>query len=375
MKTQHYMILLFISTFLFIACDKDLGLNNKYDNSNSSILPNPEDNLNPDNTVEFDDFFMTEPIVINQAGADMQGFWPDGKLSVVQDQGNGDFALYWAEKYSIRTEGSTPFPENHIGQVRPENRVFGIGFNEMEGFTDGGSWFIGVHRLTGNRLAGFFHAESHWEDATAYKSVGIAYSEDNGRTWTEGEKILNVDHPKPLEPRWSGLGDGCVIYHDERQQYICYYSAYIPNEDFKISMAVSDDPAGAPGTWRKWDGAEFTIEGYDSETGLGGADHKIAGLDSRSGANPSVMWNTHIQKWIMVYAGWDNVIYMSTSADGIEWSVPFGITDLDQETATYPNLIGEDGDLEGAKVVKLYYGRNQQTNGVRQLAYRILTFK
>lgn len=376
MKRIYISTLLLAGISLILsACDKDLGLSTKYDNSQSSIVPDPNENYNPNNTVDWGDFTMTESIIINQSGIDMQGFWPDGKISVIKDEATRKFISFWGEKYSYRTEGEEPYPETQISQVTEENRVFGVGFEEQEGFNDGGSWFIGVHPLSDGRLAGFFHAESHWDEGIAYKSIGVAYSSDKGRTWTKGEKILNVDYPKPTEPRWSGLGDGCVIYNKERGQFICYYSAYIPGEDFKITMAVSEAVDGASGSWKKWDGNDFTVEGYNTTTQLGGPDSKIEGLGSRAGANPSVIWNRHLQKWVMVYAGWDNVIYMSTSDDGLDWESPMAITDANAETATYPNLIGDNGDTEGGEIVKLYYGRNQNPEGVRELAYRVITYK
>lgn len=372
---KKYIYILVTLTCLVSSCDKSLGLDTKFDNSGSSIIPDPNENYNPDKTGEWDDFTMTDKIIVAQNGIDMQGFWPDGKLSVIKDETTGKYICFWGEKYSYRTEAGTPYPEDHISQVTVENRVFGLGIDEQEGFNDGGSWFIGIHKLDDGRLAGFFHAESHWEGGIAYKSIGVAYSSDNGYTWTQGRKILNVDYVKPEIPRWSGLGDGCVVYNEERKQFVCYYSAYIANEDFKICMAVSDDPSGAPGSWKKWDGSGFTIEGYNENTNVGGADHKIDGLNSRSGANPSVMWNRYLKKWVMVYAGWDNAIYMTTSNDGLIWETPFAITNTDEEKATYPNLIGDKGDLEGSVVVKLYYGRNQNSLGVRELAYRIITYK
>lgn len=370
-----YISILIAATFLMSACDKDLGLDTKYDNTESSVVPDPNENYNPDNTGDWGDFTMTESIIVDQTGVDLKGFWPDGKISIINDEATGKFISFWGESYSYRTEGDSPYPETQISQVTQSNRVFGVGFSEQDGFNDGGSWFIGVHKLSDGRLAGFFHAESHWAGGIAYKSIGVAYSSNNGKTWTAGEKILNVNYLKPDEPAWSGLGDGCVVYNEVRGQYICYYSAYITGEDFKICMAASDDAGGASGTWKKWDGSGFTAEGYNSVTKIGEADSKIEGLGSRSGANPSVMWNRYLQKWLMVYAGWDNVIYMSTSTDGLAWETPVALTDADTETARYPNLIGDKGDTEGSVIVKLYYGRNQNSSGVRELAYRIITYK
>ena len=71
-----------------------------------------------------------------------------------------------------------------------------------------------------------------------------------------------------------------------------------------ITMACSEDPAGAAGTWKKWDGKAFTVEGCNGQTQLGGANIKIANLDTYAGGNPSVMWNHYIGKWVMVYHSW-----------------------------------------------------------------------
>ena len=374
MKHILSSILLMASMITFYSCDKELGLDTQYDNSESSIIPDSSDNYNPNKVGEWDQFSLSKIYIVNQGDADMKGYWPDGKLSVVKDETSGKYICFWGEKYSYRTEADTPYPEDHISQVIVANRVFGQGINDIDGFNDGGSWFIGVHKLTDGRLAGFFHAESHWPgDGIAYKSVGVAYSSDNGKTWTSGEKILNVDYPKPTTPTWSGLGDGCVVYNEKLGKFICYYSAHIQDEDFKICMAASDAIDGASGSWRKWDGNDFTISGFDANTGLGGVDHKIEGLSSISGANPSVMWNSYLKRWVIVYASWGRAIYMSTSEDGLNWEIPIKITEKD-EIATYPNLISSKGDLEGNYVIRLYYGSNQNDLGVRDFAYRIITY-
>ncbi|MFC3199285.1 hypothetical protein ACFOET_16810 [Parapedobacter deserti] len=348
-----------ISLLILSACNKD------------TLQRTPE---HPAGAGNWNEFSVSEPAFIDQAGVDMRGYWPDGKISVVENDLSGKYTLYWGERYSFRTVAETPFPEDHISQVRPGNRVFGIGFGEKAGFTDGGAWFIGIYKLKDGRLAGFFHAESHWGGLQAYKSIGVAYSSDDGLTWTRGEKILNVDYPKPANPRWSGLGDGCVIYDEENERFICYYSAFVDNQDYKICMAISEDASGAPGTWKKWDGQRFSVEGYNPSNNLGGRDYGIAGLKVRSGANPSVMWNEYLKRWVMVYAGWNEVLYMSASDDGIAWERPIAITDVVNETARYPNLISENGDLKGGSVVKLYYGRNQNSAGVRQFALRTITY-
>ena len=86
-----------------------------------------------------------------------------------------------------------------------------------------------------------------------------------------------------------------------------------------ITMAESKDPEGKAGTWKKWDGSDFTVEGCNQETGLGGINTSIAGLRQYHGGNPSVMYNTWLGKWIMVYHCWQRYIVISYSDDGIVW--------------------------------------------------------
>ena len=139
-------------------------------------------------------------------------------------------------------------------------------------------------------------------------------------------------------------------------------------------MAASDANDGVSGSWKKWNGSDFAISGFDAATGLGGVDHKIEGLSSIAGANPSVMWNSYLKRWVMVYSSWGQAIYMSTSEDGLNWEKPISITDK-EEPATYPNLISSKGDLEGAVIVKIYYGSNQNNLGIRDFAYRTITYR
>ena len=113
---------------------------------------------------------------------------------------------------------------------------------------------------------------------------------------------------------------------------------------------------------------------YDAETGIGGENIAIRPLNMATGANPSVMWNTYLEKWVMVYASWGHYIYISYSDDAITWSIPKKIVGTGSEPAWYPNMISEDGDLIGGKTVKMYYSHNQGSNGKRSIGCRTLIF-
>ncbi len=306
----------------------------------------------------------------------MKGYWPDGKLIPVR-KGN-EWQLFWGESTDALTVSVSPFPEDHIEFLTQDSKIWGKEFSRIDGFNDGGSWFISVFPLDGSgSYVGFFHAESHWDaSGIAHKSIGVAYSDDYGATWRDPEPIITDSRPKPSEPDWTGLGDGCVIWDQTNSRYICYYQGKIDSGANALCMAASSDRNGAPGTWKKWDGNDFTIPAHDETTGLGGKNIPVDGLAAVPGANPSVMWNTFLDKWVMVYASWAKAIYMSTSTDCTSWSSPVKITGSTDSPACYPNLISEDGDLTGGETVQMYWSHNQNNvTGERELACAKIRFR
>jgi hypothetical protein len=272
---------------------------------------------------------------------------PDGHISVLPD-GEGKYVMYWSEFSNSRTTGDSQFPEDQI-TLDPVDPVFGgrVG-NEgpSNGYNDGGSWLMSVHRHEGDTLIGFYHGESHWYprdgDFTAWKSICLAYSYDNGYTWEDQGPIVTSNTPKPETRRWGGAGDCCVIWDPENNRWNCYH------QEHNIRLAVSYDPLGAPGTWKKYYNGEF------NEDGLGGMSTPISNLSSVGGANPSVHWNTFYNKWFMVYHGWDGGIYVTLSSDGVDWEYPTKIISKNSYNRWYPTIIGET-DTEAGRLARLYY--------------------
>ncbi|MBO4426871.1 MAG: exo-alpha-sialidase [Bacteroidales bacterium] len=334
----------------------------------------------PKNQIE-----ISDRTVVNQVSTvPERGVWLDGKISVLRPSWKPTtFITFWSSFDSyMQIDCATPWLEDNIGRLRSTMTVIGKNFNPQPGFTDGGQWFIGVHEVSGGKLVGFFHAESHWKNQSGvYKSIGVAYSTDQGRTWTPGDKILSGDEPKPTtsdnDGRSYGLGDGCVVWNKERESWICYYSGFCPAQnDFCICMAESEDPLGAAGTWKKWDGSGFTVEGCNTTTGLGGVNTAIRSLRHFHGGNPSVMYNAERSQWMMVYHRWDpHVIIFATSIDGITWGGPSAIFDQKMEPggAMYPNFISSEGDLSGGNTFRIYYAADMSSSGSRKLCYRTVT--
>ena len=385
------ILLLGLTAMLLCACDRSWDLSDAYDNSESSKpkepQPGPEE---PDDTEEhYKDWISGElsggiayklgprKDIVQPVTMPMRGYWTDGKITTLK-QGDGKYLLFWAEATSYRQESGTPWLEDNVESLNNSNAVFGKSVDRQDGFNDGGSWFIGVHSLGGSRMVGFFHAESHWSSGSgAYKSIGVTYSDDNGKTWERGEKILGSDEAKPESAKFCGLGDGCVVWNEARQSWICYYCGFCDSVyDYVMTMAESKDPEGKPGTWKKWDGSDFTVEACDSQTGLGGKNVSIDNLVHRRGANPSVMYNDYLGKWIMVYHGWESYIVMSSSDDGIVWTEPTIIISRTMEPGgvMYPNMISVEGDTAGGKTFRIYHAADM-VNGVRTLSYREFEFE
>ncbi|MCQ2583351.1 MAG: hypothetical protein MJ160_05540 [Treponema sp.] len=295
------------------------------------------------------------------SGVYYPGYWPDGKICTVK---KGDtWQLFWCEAVDILTEGPTVWPEDHYSKVTKNNIVFGKETAVIPNFTDHGAWFIGVFPLNDSgRYVGFFHAETYWPDEVskvgeerAHKSIGVTYSNDYGKTWEKGTPIITSSSPKPAHSSWSGLGDGTVIYDEVNSRWICYYQGKAGFGSNKLCMAASYDPEGKPGTWKKWDGSDFSGEAC-GENGLGSSNVAISNLSDVPGANPSVMWNHYLNKWIMVYHSWEKEIYLAASDDAIHWTNPKKIIGDKDFPVWYPNLISEEGEKTGGQTVRLYFG-------------------
>src|SRR5690606_24044869 len=298
------------------------------------------------------------------------GYFPDGNISVVEL--DGEYYAFWANYRNYRSVANSPFLEDHVGQLNPSIPVFGGRTDNngpSNGFYDGGMWLIGVRELLDGRLVGFFHAESHWYPRStqgwmAYKSIGVAYSSNKGMSWGTPHLILRHELAKDTIPKWSGLGDGCVIFNHLNNKYYCFYTPAIGAT--AISMASTTDPNGYIGSWKKWYNGSF------SEAPIRGKESPLSPLSQKPGANPAVHWNDFLGKFVMVWHGWDGKIYISASEDCENWEIPRLLLE-DGDKAWYPNMIGYSS-VEGGQQMKLYYSYDFQDDGRRKMAYREVVF-
>ena len=282
--------------------------------------------------------------VNNSVGYPLYKWYPDGHISVIQDEEG--YIMFWAEFQNYRSTGKTQFVEDQT-KFDPTSSVFGRRGN-FDSWDNGGSWLMSVFRENGVNFVGFYHAEDHWFPHTsndiAWKSLAVTFSSDKGKTWSAGNQIITSPTSKPATPTWGGSGDCCVVWDHINNRWMCYY------QEHNILMAVSTDPKGAPGTWKKYYNGAFT------ENGLGGQHTKLPGLENAPGGNPSVHWNTYLKKWVMVWHGWSPPkIYVSVSEDGVHWEEPKSIiVSSISGRAWYPTIIGNT-DVEAGQIAKIYY--------------------
>lgn len=289
---------------------------------------------------------------------------PDGHISVLPDE-DGKYVMYWSEFNNSRTIGDSQYPEDQK-TLDPVDFIFGgrVG-NEgpSNGYNDGGSWLMSVYRHHGDTLIGFYHGESHWYprngNFTAWKSTCLAYSYDNGYTWEDQGQIVTSNTPKPETPTWGGSGDCCVIWDSVNSRWNCYH------QEHNIRLAVSYDPLGAPGTWKKYYDGEF------NEDGMGGKSTPLSNLSEVAGSNPSVHWNTFLNKWVLVYYSWSGGIYLSVSNDGVNWESPRKIVSKGNYDVTQATIIGET-DIEAGRLARLYYAEFSSSG--RKMAGRDILF-
>lgn len=183
----RFGLILFVALALS-SCSRELDLAHRYDNTESGKPFFDEVMEGEEHTfTEVGGVLLSDRVKVNvPAGIPRYGYMLDGKISVGKFGGSDDFTIFWSGDYSLMQTGcKTPWLEDHISSLNMSMAVIGKGVTSaINGFTDGGIWLIGVHELPSGKLVGYFHAESHYPGvASQYKSIGVAYSSDGGKTW------------------------------------------------------------------------------------------------------------------------------------------------------------------------------------------------
>ena len=259
----------------------------------------------------------------------------------------------------------------------------------------------------GRQLRGWYHAEEYRDHGssplippvlsdpgavyTSNWSIGYAESTDGkkfirgGRAWTCS---ANTAHPRNQvitslspsllyksrgeagagTPRVFPLGDyyymyytdlaGCDLDVDSTDDIVGHVKDSVGLHVARASI----QSGGGPGTWLKWYAPPGSSTGSFSEPGLGGLSTPVVPDNMTDGyaSTPSVSWNTHLERYLMVTLGRGG-IYMRASIglgeNGIAWGQPQllmggpdpsqfhgGIPDEDEWIA-YPTLMAPSGEI------------------------------
>jgi hypothetical protein len=309
-------------------------------------------------------------VVPNTPHVPIYRWFPDGHIAVLSD-GPARWLMFWAEFETYRTTGSSSFPEDQT-LLEPSTPV--MGGRKLEGWDNGGAWLVSVFRLSAESLVGFVHAEDHWSprnpEGMAWKSAAVSYSEDDGLTWSPAQQILTTWKSRPDQPEWGGAGDMGIVWDSANARYVMLYQEQDATGEARLHLAISTDPNGAPGTWFKWNGKDYT------EPGLGGRGKPLPEFIGHEGANPSVHWNNYLNLWVMVYGGWDGAAYISASPNLLDWQAPqVLVRSTQQGRAWYPTILSDQGDLSAGQSARLYYADIAPDYVARQFLGRSITFE
>ena len=219
---------------------------------------------------------------------------------------------------------------------------------------DGNSlWIFNAFRLSetsqpdadSDSLIGFEHNEDYWSDVDSdsdctYKSIGVRYSKDLGKSWTRSVPIITKDKQTPHcdhANRFTGTGDFATAWDPSRKEWI------ILAQEGPLVMSRSSNPLALPGSWER-------VEPVSNTTAPGfiGNGSVIAhgDLASIAGSNPSIIRDEKNGLWHMIYAKWGGGLAYTNSSDLYRWEIPYLIWDDEDQTPNtqYPTLVGDEGD-------------------------------
>ena len=303
--------------------------------------------------------------------------FPDGVM-ICTPLGNGSYIMFMPEQINYRSISTNPqyesvpksawMPVPTLGSWSKNLTWPGLYNSPMA------VWLFAFLKIPSQpgKFIGLLHAEHHpvGQAPPCYKGLMITYSSDNGVTFTAPQTIITYPpYSSDRDGRWGGAGDPCMIWHEAGKRWITYF--YSADNGNGIGIAISQDPQGAPGTWKLMDASgQFTIDALNPRQ-----PYKTLNL---SGGNPHVVWSKYLGQFLMVVGQWQdqNQITFSVSKDGVEWGpgvkLPFSGKGW---TPLYPSLLGTDGGGSlwvGGQNMIVYYADSTQ-NGTRKMMKRNLT--
>ena len=294
-----------------------------------------------------------------QVDSNSPAFWFDGQYHLLNSTGDGPVISRGPDQFQLSGARLA-----HIVRLKPWP-----------------TWIEAIWVDPSGVILGWYHQEHEYICRTqrpALPQIGAAMSYDGGNTFHDLGAILTSGAPVDCNSKngyfSGGHGDFSVVL-DREQKFFYFLFGNYGGPDFSQGVVTArmafDDRFNPVGAVRKY------FRGEWNEPGIGGSTTPIfrAG-ESWQQENtdafwgPSVHWNTHLEKWVMLMnrsccsPGWPQEgIYASFNDDisaARAWSEPKKILD---DTGWYPQVLGlgpgETDSLAGRKARLYIYGHSR----------------
>lgn len=374
-------------TFLFIVCGIVVFI--PFANNNEAFRPQTAHALSNDFTFTIGPEELNEPFNcftdgsfgIYKSGGTIYTLPPVNNVNACEQyvwSGSDIDNLYPLHKMNGITSGSNTF-RNHV-------------------FDYYGYWPFSLYVDDNGKWYSYMASEDNTQCDTGLtgagsdlRTISLWTSTDQGQNWQyEGVSVsISDDYALPCNlqpefPKNAGAGDHKLVVDSNGDYIYILYTNFIFGE--KIvgvdnahgNMAVARaalDENGVPGLFYKY------YEGSFSEPGFGGNESWVMSTEGPAdqyidSSQRAVMWNTYLQKYVMVSLVRTNRIMISTSSDLLHWSTPQRLHMDSPNPILYVNLVSLDSeDQTGQQSVWLYYTKvNIQTNSSYEVNRRLLTF-
>ena len=288
--------------------------------------------------------------------------FPDAAITVLDSLTNGSRLMFWSDGETYRVDGNASFfPHNTPNPLTP---VLGAGAKGT--YDANGNWFLAAFRTGVKSLVAFTHVENHGFQCQGsyaeWNAGAVVTSNDDGMTWArEG---LAISDPQPCTPTFGGAGYSSVIQAATSGPH--HFLGFGGCTGF-----ISDDIAGASGSWKRWKNGAFT------QPGINGSSDCLPGVP-KNACCPIVHWNSFFQAYVMLYNTWGNseTLFVAMSIDGISW----GPSQVLLQAATgrsvaYGQILGNHNSSVAGEVAVLAYAAAPPTGSEpRDFVYRTITW-
>jgi hypothetical protein len=236
-------------------------------------------------------------------------------------------------------------------------------------FDNGYAGINAVHRDPDGRLLAFYHAEDQEGMPSIgggipgfYSSIGLAVSDDHGRSFRRAGRVLTGHAPKdPAGRPDQGLGEPSLTPDSSGRFLYLYYTSHVHSGGRGVDICLARCPTQAAGTasaWHKFHGGAFNAPG------LGGPETPVFS----DGIFPHVTYVPGPGLYLMIYCvnafhEFESTpersgIYIAWSADGITWARQdrqqlvrgYTIPRLGKEVFLHPTLVPDPGKGDGYRV-------------------------